>query len=144
MNMLKQNKVFDNFVIDGDLFFTIYDYLRFNKYARDHNNIHTLYDLENFNVDQAKELAKEAIDWLRNVQFQKIYKLKLDDNSPDSGTWGTLYYQTLNYMMIVGAEHSIRKGDLDVTIMWADKTIEYLKSLIDEIREPNDEDLNDI
>lgn len=144
MNMLKQNKVFDNFVIDGDLFFTIYDYLRFNKYARDHNNIHTLYDLEKFNVDQAKELAKEAINWLKEVQFPNIYQLGFDDSSPDSGTWGTLYYQTLNYMMIVGAEHSIRKGDLNVTIMWADKTIEYLKSLIDEIREPNDEDLNNI
>ena len=140
MHMLKQNKVFYNFVIDGDLFFTIYDYLRFNKYARNHNNIHTLYDLENFNVDQAKELAKEAINWLREVQFPKIYKPKLDDGSPDSATWGTLYYQTLNYMMIVDAEHSICKGDLNVTIKWADKTIEYLDSLIDEIREPNDED----
>ena len=138
--MLKQNKVFYNFVIDGDLFFTIYDYLRFNKYARNHNNIHTLYDLENFNVDQVKKLAKEAINWLKEVQFSKIYQLGFDDSSPNSDTWGTLYYQTLNYMMIVGAEHSIRKGDLNVTIKWAEKTIEYLDSLIDEIREPNDED----
>lgn len=142
--MLKQNKVFYNFVIDGDLFYTIYDYLRFNKYARDHNNIHTLYDLENFNIDQIKSLANETVNWLREVQFPKIYKLNLDDNSPDSMTWGTLYYQTLNYMAIVDAEHSIRKGDLNITKMWANKTIEYLKDLVDDIREPNDEDLNNI
>ena len=142
--MLKQNKIFYNFVIDGDLFYTIYDYLHFNKYARDHNNIHTLYDLENFTLDQAKSLAHEAINWLREVQFPKIHKIGLDDNSPDSGTWGTIYYQTLNYIMIVEVEHSIHKGDLNVTIMWADKTIEYLKGLIEEIREPNDEDLNNI
>lgn len=140
--MLRQNKVFYNFVIDGDLFYTIYDYLRFNKYACDHNNIHTLYDLENFNIDQAKSLANETINWLREVQFPKIYQVGLDDNSPDSTTWGTLYYQTLNYMAIVGAEHSIRKGDLNVTKLWANKTIEYLKDLIDDIREPNDEDLD--
>ena len=144
MNMLKQNKVFYNFVIDGDLFYTIYDYLRFNKYARDHNNIHTLDDLENFTLDKVKSLCYEAINWLREVQYPKIYKVGLDDNSPDSTTWGTLYYQTLNYIMIVGAEHSIHKGDLDVTIMWAAKTIEYLKCLINEIREPNDEYLNNI
>ena len=77
-------------------------------------------------------------------QLKKIYQLGLNDSSPDSTTWGTLYYQTLNYMMIVGVEHSIRKGDLNVTIKWAEKTIEYLKSLIDEIREPNDEDLNNL
>jgi len=142
--MLKQNKVFYNFVIDGDLFYTIYDYLRFNKYARDHNNIHTLYDLENFNVDQAKSLALEAINWLKEVQLPKIYKLNLDDDSPNSTTWGTLYYQTLNYMAIIGAEHSIRKGDLNITKLWANKTIEYLKDLVDDIREPNDEDLNNI
>lgn len=144
MHMLKQNKVFYNFVIDGDLFYTIYDYLCFNKDARNHNNIHTLDDLENFTLDQAKSLCYEAIDWLRNVQFPKIYKPELDGDSPDSDTWGTLYYQTLNYMMIIGAKHSIRKDDLNVTIFWANKTIEYLKDLIDEIREPNDEDLNNI
>lgn len=142
MNMLKQNKVFYNFVIDGDLFYTIYDYLRFNKYARDHNNIHTLYDLENFNVDQAKSLAHEAINWLTEVQLANIYQVGLDDDSPNRATWGTLYYQTLNYMMIVGAKHSIHTGDLNETIKWAEKTIEYLNDLIDDIREPNDEDLD--
>ena len=140
--MLKQTKVFYNFVIDGDLFYTIYDYLRFSgNEVRDHNNIHTLYDFDNITLENAKQLANDAIEWLQNVQLKKVYKVNFDDDSPRSDTWGTLYYQTLNYMAIVGAEHSIRMGDLATTIEWCKRTIDYLFKLIEEIHEPTDEDI---
>ena len=143
--MIKQTKIFYNFVIDSDLFYTIYDYLRFNgQTIRDHNNIHSLYDFDNLSIDNIKQLANDAINWLQNIQLKNVYKINFDDNSPSSNTWGTLYYQTLNYMAIVGAEHSIRMGDLATTIEWCKRTIDYLFKLIDEIREPNDEDLNNI
>ena len=144
MNSLKKIKVFYNFVIDVDLFYTIYDYLRFNSWARNKYNIHSLIELENLSVDKIKEIAYAAIDWLTEYQLPKIHKLDFDDVSPNSSTWGTLYYQALNYIAVFDIHHSIRKGDLNVTIELCKQTIEYLKDLVEEIREVTDEDLDNI
>lgn len=139
--MIKQNKVFYNVVIDGDLFFTIYDYLRFNPgCARDYKVFSTR-DFDNLILDDWKDLAEDAIFWLEHDQLPKVYVMKGEECTPSPDTWGTLYYQTLNYMAIKNIRKSIREMTLNETIVHCIACIEYLKELALEIREPNDEDI---
>ena len=139
--MIKQNKVFYNAVIDVDLFFTIYDYLRFNpQCARDYK-IFATYDFDKLSFEDWKDLAEDAIFWLEFKQLPKVYSMKGEECSPSPDTWGTLYYQTLNFMAIKGIRESIREMTLEETVIKCKACIEYLKELVFEIREPNDDDI---
>ena len=139
--MIKQNKVFYNVVIDGDLFFTIYDYLRFNPgCARDYKVFSTR-DFDNLTLEDWKDLAEYAIWWLEYVQLPKVYVIHSEEWAPSLDTWGTLYYQTLNYMAIKNIRESIRKMTLNETVEHCIACIEYLKELAIEIHEPTDEDI---
>lgn len=139
--MLRQNKVFYNAVIDVDLFFTIYDYLRFNpSCARDYKVFSTI-DFDNLTFEDWKDLAEDAIFWLEFKQLPEVYSMKGHDCSPQADTWGTLYYQTLNFIGIKGIRESMREMTLEETVIKCKACIEYLKELVSEIREPNDNDI---
>lgn len=142
--MLVQTKTFYNAVIDGDLFFTIYDYLRFHpSAARNDYKIRTTDDFDNLTLEDWKDLAEDAILWLEHYQLPEV--TLLSDIAPSMDTWGTLYYQTLNYIGIkeVG-QPTLHNRDLDGIVKACINCIEYLKEKMDEIREVTDEDLNNI
>lgn len=142
--MISQNKVFYNAVIDLDLFFTMYDYLRFNPGAAKYYGISSTLDFDNLTLEDWKDLGDDAMRWLEIMQLPKIYVIGADDYSPDSNTWGTLYYQTLNYMGIVYPKYkfkTIRTMSRDEIVSVCTECIEYLKEKVKEIREPNDEDI---
>lgn len=139
--MIRQNKVFYNVVIDCDLFFTIYDYLRFNPgCARDYKVFSTI-DFDNLTFEDWKDLAEDAIFWLEHKQLPKLYCMKGEECSPSPDTWGTLYYQTINYMAIKNIRKSTHEMEYNELREYCVSCIKYLKELANEIREPNDEDL---
>ena len=139
--MIKQNKVFYNVVIDYDLFFTIYDYLRFNPGCAKEYKIFSTQDFDNLTLEDWKDLADDAIRWLEHEQLGKVYVMKGEECSPTPDTWGTLYYQTLNYMAIKGIHESVHNMTKEQIIEKCKDCIDYLKSKINEMREPNDNDI---
>lgn len=142
--MLVQTKTFYNAVIDGDLFFTIYDYLRFHPSAALNDyKIQTTNDFNNLSLEDWKDLAEDAIFWLEHYQLPEI--TLLSDIAPSMDTWGTLYYQTLNYIGIkeVG-QPTLHSRDLNGIVKACINCIEYLKEKRFEIREVTDEDLKNI
>ena len=142
--MLVQTKTFYNAVIDGDLFYTIYDYLRFNPaIAKNEYNILSTNDFDKLSYYDWLDLAEGAIFWLENMQLPKVTLLY--DYNPSMDTWGTLYYQTVNYMSIkeVGSP-TLRNRDLNGILEACRNCIEYLKEKRLEIREVTDEDLEKI
>jgi len=142
---MEKNKVFYNAVINEDLFFAIYDYIRFNPDCARQYHIFSISDLDKLSLEDWKDLAGDTIYWLEHIQFPNIYVLKDDDNSPGIDTWGTLYYQTLSYMghkKIYGK--TIRQMELDEIVKQCRDCIENAKNLRDEIRPLNDNDLNNI
>ena len=143
---MEKNKVFMNAVMNDDLFFTIYDYLRFHpQVAREYYHVLSTDDFNKLTVEDWKDVAEDAIYWLEHDQLPKVYVLKQDDNSPGMDTWGTLYYQTLAYM---GRQKNygktIRQMELGEIVRECRNCIEDFKRLMDEIRETTYEDLNEI
>ena len=142
--MLKQNRVFYHAVIDGDLFYTIYDYLRFNpEFAKDYK-VFSTQDFDNLTFQHWKDLAEDAIFWLEHRQLSKAYSMKGEDCAPEASTWGTLYYQTLNYMAVKNIRKSTREMEYDELREHCVACINYLKELANEIRELDERDLENI
>lgn len=141
--MLRQNKVFYNAVIDLDLFFTMYDYLRFNPGVAKEYKVFSTLDFDNLTLEDWKDLGDDTLRWLECMQYPKVHLMLEDEASPTADTWGTLYYQTLNYMGIVYPKYlkTIRTMTFDETKQVCKDCIEYLKEKVKEIREPNDEDI---
>lgn len=141
--MIMKAKVFYNAVIQEDLFFTIYDYLRFNSNAARQYNIHSTLDFDNLSLEDWGDLAEDAIFWLEHYQLLEVKML--DDIAPSMDTWGTLYYQTVNYIGIkeVG-QPTLHRRDLNGIIKACINCIEYLKEKRFEIHEVTDEDLKNI
>lgn len=139
-------KYFFNAVVQEDLFFTIYDYLRFHpQVASEYYKIFTTDDLDKLSVEDWKDVAEDAIYWLEHDQLPKVYVLKDNDNSPGMDTWGTLYYQTLAYMGRKKTYNkTIRQMELGEIVKTCRDCIEDFKDLRDEIREVTDEDLENI
>lgn len=146
--MESNNKVFMNAVMNDDLFFTIYDYLRFHpQVARENYHVLTIDDLNNLSVEDWKDAAEDTIYWLEHDQLPKVYVLGKDDDSPGMNSWGTLYYQTLAYMERVFPKYqykSTRQMDLGELVKVCRECIENMKDLMDEIRETTYDDLNDL
>lgn len=139
-------KYFFNAVVHEDLFFTIYDYLRFHpQAAHKYYHIITIDDLDKLSVEDWKDVAEDAIYWLEHDQLPKVYKLEENDNCPSMDTWGTLYYQTLAYL---GRQKTwgktIRSMEIWEIVKACQDCIEDFKDLRDEIRELNENDLNKI
>lgn len=139
--MINQNKVFYNVVLDSNLFFTIYDYLRFNREACHDYKIFSTDSLNDLSYEDWIYLAYDTVKWLKEVQLPKVYSMQDIEVSPQSDTWGTLYYQTLNYMAIKNIRESIHNMTKEEAIKKCEACIDYLKSKINEMREPNDEDI---
>lgn len=139
-----KTKVFYNGVIQEDLFFTIYDYLRFHPdVARTYYHVLTIDDFDNLSCEDWKDVAEDAIKWLESKQLPKVHIIGIDDNSPDMDTWGTLYYQTLAYMMRSKNHYTktIRTMNLDEIVSMCKECIEDFKHLVSEIHEPTDEEV---
>lgn len=143
---MKGYKYFCNAVLNDDLFFTIYDYLRFHpQVAREYYHILSTDDFDKLTVEDWKDVAEDAIYWLEHDQLPNVYVLKEDDNSPGMDTWGTLYYQTLAYMgRSKKYTKTIRTMELGEIVNVCRDCIEDFKDLRDEIRELNDKDLEEI
>ena len=139
--MIKQNKVFYNAVIDVDLFFTIYDYLRFNREACHDYRIFSTDNFNDLSYEDWIYLAHDTIKWLNDIQLPKVYSMQNIDVSPQANTWGTLYYQTLNYMAIKNIRESIHNMTKEEITKKCEACIDYLKSKINEMREPNNQDI---
>lgn len=139
--MIRQNKVFYNVVIDGDLFCTIYDYLRFNREACHDYRIFSTDNFNDLSYEDWVYLAHDTVKWLTDEQLPKVYSMQNIDVSPQADTWGTLYYQTLNYMAIKGIRESIHQMTKEEVTKKCEACIDYLKSKINDMREPTDEDI---
>lgn len=139
---MKKTVVQYNAVIDRDLFYTIYDWMRTHTdaLAKDYGVV-TMNDFDKLSLEDWKDLAEDAIMWLEHYELPKVEYI-CDGESPSLDTWGTLYYQTLAYMSIKHAwEPTYRNRTFDEQIVLCKECIEYLKEKIDEIREPTDDDL---
>lgn len=142
-----KTKVFYNAVIQEDLFFTIYDYFRFNPSAARQYNVLSTSAFDNLTCEDWKDAAEDAIYWLMHNQLPNVTALDIDDASPSADTWRTLYYQTLTYMYrnySKCAIHNIRGSEIETIVCLCNKCIEDLKNFMDAIHEPTDKDIDKI
>ena len=99
---MKKVSVQYNAVIDIDLFYTIYDWMRWHQTALERDfNVRTMYDFDNLTLEDWIDLADTAIMWLEQKQLPNVIKMNNDCPAPSNdefGGFGTLYYQTLAYM----------------------------------------------
>jgi len=132
-----------NAVMDVDLFYTIYDWMRWHQTELEHDfNVRTMYDFDNLTLENWVNLADTAIMWLEQKQLPNVIKMDNDSPTPSNDEFGTLYYQTLAYM---NSHHTFeltyRNRTEDEQKALCRECIENLKKLRNEIREPNDNDI---
>ena len=85
------NYIAELFNCNEDLFYTIYDYLRFEKPEK-WNFIHDLDDFSFVDITEMKDLANDACNWL------ETFVSSINGYDVDSIAKNTLYYMTLAYM----------------------------------------------
>ena len=140
---MKEKIVQYNAVLNSDLFYAIYDWMRMNPNTlkRDFNVV-TMYDFDNLTLEDWKDLADTTIDWLERIQLPIVYYMCDNMDSPSLDSWGTLYYQTLSYMSNHHAwELTYRNRSFEDQISLCKECINNLKDMAKEIREPNDNDI---
>ena len=135
-----------NAILDIDLFYTIYDWMRWHQTALERDfKVRTMYDFDKLTLEDWIDLADTAIMWLEREQLPNVIKMNDDCPAPSNdkhGGFGTLYYQTLAYMSNYHAfEPTYRSRDLEGQKVMCKECIENLKKLRNEIREPNDNDI---
>ena len=117
------------FNCNEDLFYTIYDYLRFEKPEK-WNFIKSLDDFSFVDVPEMKDLAADACNWL------ETFVSSINGYDVDSIAKNTLYYMTLSYMNshneywgtpTYNMRDEIERKELSV------KTIEWLRNNINKI-----------
>ena len=117
------------FNCNEDLFYTIYDYLRFERPEK-WNFIHDLDDFSFVDVPEMKDLANDVCNWLAT------FINSINGNNVDSITKNTLYYMTLAYMNshdeYFGTPTYSRR-DKEGRKEMAIKTIEWLRNNIEKI-----------
>ena len=140
---MNKNKVFYNAVINEDLFYTIYDYLRFNPSVQHkyYNDVVATNCWDEMSIEDWQDVAADAIHWLTNEQCNKVYVVTPEDNAPNMETWGTLYYQTLAYIYRTKSNVNLHHSDIYVTMDLCHKCIDDLTRLAREIHEPTDDDI---
>jgi len=124
------NYIAELFNCNEDLFYTIYDYLRFEKPEK-WNFIHDLDDFSFVDIPEMKDLANDACNWL------ETFVSSIHGNDVDSLAKNTLYYMTLSYMSSHNEywgtpTYNVRNENerKEVSI----KAIEWLRSNIDKIK----------
>lgn len=123
------NYVAELFNCNEDLFYTIYDYLRFERPEK-WNFIKTLDDFSFVDVPEMKDLATDACNWL------DTFVSSINGYDVDSIAKNTLYYMTLSYMNSHDEywgtpTYNMRdeSGRKEIAI----KTIEWLRDCINKI-----------
>lgn len=123
--------IFDSFRCNEDLFYTIYDYLRFEKPEK-WNFIHSIDDFNFMLPEEVKDLAKDAVNWLENDLLPKINIWNKEAGSPSE--WSTLYYMTLAYMNEVSYFGALYKMDVNEINFVCKNTILWLRNNIEKIQ----------
>jgi len=117
------------FNCNEDLFYTIYDYLRFERPEK-WNFIQDLDDFSFVDVPEMKDLANDACNWLAT------FINGISGGDIDSIAKNTLYYMTLAYMNshdeYFGTPTYSRR-DKDGRKEMSIKTIEWLRNNIEKI-----------
>lgn len=124
---MKDFAEFELYTIQTDLFYTVYDYLRFNRPEK-WGFIHSTDDLSFMDDKEMKELANDAVNWLENEQLPQISNWDKEQGSPKE--WSTLYYMTLAFINSVSST-------LDVPSLYRSTPEElsfYCKGAIDWLR----------
>ena len=117
------------FNCNEDLFYTIYDYLRFEKPEK-WNFIKDLDDFSFVDVPEMKDLANDACTWLES------FVSSINEYDVDSIAKNTLYYMTLAYMNSHNeycGTPTYNARDKEGRKEMSRKTIKWLKSNIDRI-----------
>ena len=122
--------IFDAFKCNEDLFYTIYDYLRFVKPEK-WNFIHSTDDFNFMLPDEVKDLANDAVNWLENDLLPKINIWNKEAGSPSE--WSTLYYMALAYMNETSYFASMYKADFEEREFICKNTILWLRNNIEKI-----------
>lgn len=122
--------IFDTFKCNEDLFYTIYDYLRFAKPEK-WNFIHSTDDFNFMLPDEVKDLANDAVNWLENDLLPKINIWNKEAGSPSE--WSTLYYMALAYMNETCYFASMHKIDFQEREFICKNTILWLRDCINKI-----------
>lgn len=125
-----KESIFDAFKCNEDLFYTIYDYLRFEK-PKKWNFIHSTDDFNFMLPEEVKELAYDAVNWLENDLLPKINIWNKEAGAPQE--WPTLYYMTLAYMNTVDYSGSLYKMELNEREFVCKNTILWLRDNIEKI-----------
>ena len=133
-----------NAVIDTDLYYVIYEYIRHNhKDCIEKFKVRTGWDLDNLSFEEWKEIAKDAVQWLESKQLPDVTYITYDEGSYDE--WAVLYYQVLAYMdEECRGELSYRARTLEEQFNLCVECIEALKYRIFEMHEPTDEDVDNM
>lgn len=128
--------LFYNCVINDDLFELIRFYVRYKRV--------NVGSYDNLTLDEWKQLGTQAVAWAHEVLASKITRPDIDCEH-DADGWTPLYYMMLSYAneYRVG-QPTIHCLTLEELRSLADDTVEWLKRLCSEIREVNDNDLNEI
>lgn len=124
------NKTFYQFKLNEDLFYTIYDYLRFEKPEK-WKDIHSIDDFDYLLVDEMKDLATDAVDWLENDLYGKVNIW--DKNAGAPREWPTLYYMTLAFINEFDYHVSLRGMSLGELQYFCNMTINWLRENINKI-----------
>jgi len=117
------------FNCNEDLFYTIYDYLRFKK-PKKWDFIQDLDDFSFVDIPEMKDLANDACNWLAT------FINDINEYDVDSIAKNTLYYMTLAYMNSHDeyfGTSTYNRRDKDGRKEMAIKTIEWLRNNIEKI-----------
>lgn len=141
---MRKTTVRYNATIDVDLYYAIYEYVRYNHEACLKNfNIRTGWDFDNLTFSQWQELAEDAVEWLEFDLLPKVTYLTFDEGSHDG--WAVLYYQTLAYMdEDCRGELTYRARTAEEQINLCIRCIEALKERILEMHEPTENDIDEL
>lgn len=124
------NKVFGQFKCNEHLLYTIYDYLRFVK-PKKWKDIHSLDDFDYLLINEMKDLANGAVNWLENDLLPKVNVWDKEAGAPKE--WSTLYYMTLAYMDSISYPVSLYEMPLDERKFVCNNTILWLRDNIEKI-----------
>jgi hypothetical protein len=123
------NYIAELFNCNEDLFYTIYDYLRFTK-PKKWDFIQTTDDFSFVDIPEMKDLANDACNWL------ETFLSDINGYDVDSISKNTLYYMTLSYMNShkeywgKATYHRMNENERKETSV---KTIEWLRDCINKI-----------
>ena len=125
--MFQKEKEFEPYSIKADLFYTIYEYLCKTRPEK-WNFIHSVDDFNFMLPEEVKDLAKDAVEWLK-IFLPELSNVDYDDYKTKS----TLFYMTLSYMAEFKIAQSFYTMDSNSRNDMGEQTIAWLTNCIDDI-----------